>query len=116
MLAQVRGEQEGFAAERAAVGSAAGVDLLVLPQPRLVEIAFPTGAADVRPGLGVLLGVLLQLGRLRELSLAGFTDVRSRRWDFSRRSLRVDAVALLMSLDFIPAPERGVAVRAGELR
>lgn len=117
MLAKVRGKQESFTAEGAAVRFAAGVDLLVFTQSRFVEEAFSAAAADMRPRLGMLLLVLLQLCQLRKFRLARFADVRAQRHDFGNclRS-RVDGVKVFVRLDFVPASKCGITVSAGELR
>lgn len=59
MLAKIGSKQKGFPTLGAAVGLVGRVDTLVFAKPGFVEETFATAVADVRPGLGVLLLVLL---------------------------------------------------------
>lgn len=75
MLAKVSSKQKSFTTVGAAVRFAGGVDLLMFTQSRLVEEAFAAAIADMRPRLGMLLLMLLQVCQLRKLYLASFADV-----------------------------------------
>lgn len=75
MLAKVGSKQKSFATVGAAVRFAAGVDLLVFTESRFIEEAFATAVTDVRPGLRMLLLMLLQFCQLCKLRLTSFTYV-----------------------------------------
>lgn len=117
MFAKIGGEQEGFAAVGTAVGFAVGVDLLVLAQSRFVEETLAADVADVRPRLGMLLFVLLQVCKLCKLLVAGFTDVRAQRHNFGNGGLGgVNRVKVFVGLNFFPGTKCSITVSTGELR
>lgn len=101
----------------ATVRFAGRVDLLMFTKSRFVEEAFAAAVADVRPWLGMLLLVLLQVCQLSKLCLAGLAHVCAQWHDFGNclRS-RVSGVKIFMCLNFIPASKCSIAVSTGELR
>lgn len=115
VLAEIGSKQEGFATLRAAVGFVSGVYLLVFAQPSFVEEAFATAVADVGPGLGVLLLMLLQFCQLCKLSLAGLTYMWALGQKLGDGRWAGDDVKTLVGLHLLPGSKSSITVGTGEL-